>query len=202
METETKKVNTKKVDTKKLAVLGILTAIVIVLQVLAVLLRPTGFFSISLVLIPIVVGASLYGPSAGAWLGFVFSVVVLINDAAAFLAINAPGTFITVLVKGTVAGLCAALAYKLIEKVNSYLAVVIAAIVCPVVNTGIFCIGCRLFFWDTVSEWAKGAGFESATTFLFVGLIGINFLIEMGINMVLSPVIVRLVNIGKNKRLH
>jgi uncharacterized membrane protein len=90
METETKKVNTKKVDTKKLAVLGILTAIVIVASGSCGAFETYGIFSISLVLIPIVVGASLYGPSAGAWLGFVFSVVVLINDAAAFLAINAP----------------------------------------------------------------------------------------------------------------
>ena len=62
--------------TKKIATLGILTAVVIVLQLMGSFIR-FGQFSISLVLIPIVVGTALYGPLAGAWLGFVFSLVVL-----------------------------------------------------------------------------------------------------------------------------
>ena len=185
--------------TKKIVGVGILTAIVVVLQVLAVALRPTGIFTISLVLIPIVVGAALYGYGAGAWLGLVFGIVVLINDAAPFLAINVPGTVATVLVKGALAGLCAGLAYKALEKVNRYFAVIVAAIVCPVVNTGIFLIGCRLFFWSTLAEWAGAANAPSVPVYLITVLVGVNFLIEMGVNIVLSPVIVRIVNIGKKE---
>ena len=83
--------------TKKLVGVGLLTAIVVVLQALAVAIRPTGIFNISLVLVPIVVGAALYGHKAGAWLGFVFSIVVLFTDTAAFMAISVPGTIITIL---------------------------------------------------------------------------------------------------------
>lgn len=188
-----------KTNTKKIVGLGILTAIVIVLQVLAVALRPTGVFTISLVLIPIVVGAALYGYGAGAWLGLVFSIVVLINDAAAFLAISVPGTIATVVCKGVLAGFCAGLIYKALENVNRYFAVIAAAVVCPVVNTGIFLLGCRLFFWSTLTEWASAAGISSVPTYLVTVLVGVNFLIEMAINIVLSPVIVRVISIGRKE---
>ena len=104
--------------TKKLVGVGLLTAIVVVLQALAVVIRPTGIFNISLVLVPIVVGAALYGYKAGAWLGFVFSLIVLATDSAAFMAISFPGTIITVLAKGTIAGLVAGLVYLVLEKKN------------------------------------------------------------------------------------
>ena len=186
-------------NTKKLAMTGILTAIVIVLQVLAVALRPTGIFTISLVLIPIVIGAALYDEIVGAWLGFVFGVVVLINDAALFYAFSIPGTVITVLLKGTLAGLCAGLVFKLFEKKNQYIATIAAAIVCPVVNTGLFMVGCRVFFWNDLIKFAAENGFESATKLVIFGFVGVNFLIELGINIVLSPVIIRLINIGKKE---
>lgn len=183
--------------TKKLVGIGLLTAIVVVLQVVAVVFRPTGFFNISLVLVPIVVGAALYGYKAGAWLGFVFSVVVLFTDSAAFMVVNVPGTIATVLVKGTMAGLVAGLVYQALKKVKTIVAVIAAAIVCPIVNTGIFVIGCYLFFMDTINGWAAAAGFPSAGKFIFIGMIGINFLIEMGVNIVLSSTIVKIISIGK-----
>ncbi len=184
--------------TKKMVGIGLLTAIVVVLQMLAVAIRPTGVFNISLVLVPIVVGAALYGYKAGAWLGFVFSIVVLFTDASAFLAVSVPGTIITVVLKGTLAGLAAGIVYLLIEKKNRYIAVLVSAIICPVVNTGIFLLGCVVFFMDTINGWGEAAGFASIGSYLIVGMVGINFLIEMAVNIVLSSVIVRLIKIGKN----
>lgn len=184
-------------NTKKLVGVGLLTAIVIVLQALAVVIRPTGLFNISLVLVPIVVGAALYGYKAGAWLGFVFSVVVLFTDSAAFMAVNVPGTIITVLVKGTAAGLVAGLVYLLFEKKNRFLAVIAAAIMCPVTNTGLFLVGCLLFFMDTINGWAAAAGFASAGAYMIGALVGVNFLIEMGVNLVLSSAIVTIIRYGK-----
>lgn len=186
--------------TKKVVGIGLFTAIVVVLQVLAVVIRPTGLFNISLVLVPIVVGAAMYGYKAGAWLGFVFGVVVLITDASAFLAVNIPGTIITCILKGALAGLAAGLVYLLLVKVNLILAVAVSAIICPVVNTGVFLIGCRVFFFDTINEWAAATGYESAGKYMIIALVGVNFLIEMAINIVLSPTIVKLINIGKGRK--
>lgn len=187
----------RRTDTETLVLGAILTALVIVLQLMGSFIR-FGMFSVSLVLIPIVVGASKCGVKVGAWLGFVFGAVVLLSgDAAAFLAVDIAGTIVTVLVKGTACGLAAGLVYKLLGKHNRYVAVVAAAIVCPLVNTGVFLLGCVLFFMETVTEWGVALGFENAAQYMFIGLAGGNFLFELVTNMLLSPVIVRLLNIGK-----
>lgn len=188
-----------KANTKKIAGTGLLTAIVVVLQLLGSFIK-FGPFSISLVLIPIVVGAALYGKWSGAWLGLAFGVTVLASgDAAAFLAISPVGTVITVLLKGLLAGLIAGLVYSLIEKKNKIAATIVAAVVCPVVNTGVFLIGCSLFFMDTIRQWAEGAGFANAGTYMIVGLVGLNFVFELVVNIILSPVIVKLVRLGRKE---
>ena len=187
--------NTREM-TRMLAFMGMLTAIVIALQALAIGIR-FGTFSITLVLVPIVVGAALYGWKAGAWLGLVFGVVVLLTDAGAFLAVSVPGTVITCILKGVLAGAAAAVVYKLLEKSNQWAAILVAAVVCPVVNTGVFLLGCLIFFYDTISEWAAGAGFENVGVYMIVGFVGLNFLVEMVINLALSTVIVRVLSIVK-----
>lgn len=187
----------KKFSTRKLTGLAILTALVVILQFLPV---KGPFFLITLTLIPIVIGSALYGAFAGAWLGFIFGVTVLLSgDAAAFLTINIPGTIATVLVKGTLAGLAAGLVYKLASKVNRYFGVICSALVAPVVNTGIFLLGCRLFFMDTVNGWAVASGYENVGAYMILSLVGINFLIELGVDLVCSPVILRLINIRKKE---
>ena len=192
--------NRKPMNVHTLTGVAIFTAIVIVLQLLGSFIR-FGPFSISLVLVPIVVGAALYGPGAGAWLGFVFSMAVLLSgDAGAFLTVNAVGTIITVIAKGTAAGLAAGLVFKALEKVNITLAVICAAIACPVVNTGLFLVGCKLFFMETITGWGQAAGFENVGKFMIYGLVGGNFLFEMLTNIILSPVILRLIRIGRKEK--
>ena len=183
-------------STKTLVTYALLTAIVAVLQLLGSFIH-FGPFSISLVLMPIVIGGALCGPIAGAWLGFVFSVMVLFMDSSAFMAVSVLGTVLTVIAKGTLAGYLSGLVYTLLKEKNEMLATFTAAFICPVVNTGIFLLGCKLFFMPQISEWAQGLGFENAAKYLIFGMVGGNFLFELVINMVLSPVIVRLVKMGK-----
>lgn len=185
-----------KLKAQQIAGLGLFTAIVVVLQALAVNIR-FGIFSITLVLIPIVVGAALYGWLAGAWLGLVFGVVVLFTDAGAFLAISVPGTILTCVLKGMAAGAAAGALYKLLEKKNTWIAVILAALVAPICNTGIFLLGCRLFFFDTIKVWAEGAGFANAGAYMIFGLVGMNFIVETITNLVLSTVAVQLIRIGR-----
>ncbi|MBQ5815836.1 MAG: ECF transporter S component [Oscillospiraceae bacterium] len=188
------KSDAKKMSVKTLALGAILTALVVILQFMGSFVH-IGIFSISLVLIPIVIGAAMCGKFIGAWLGFVFGVVVLISgDAAAFLAVNIPGTVITVLLKGTLCGLFSGLTYDLFARKNQYLGVFAAAIVCPIVNTGIFLLGCLVFFMPVISSWA---GDTSLVSFMIFGLGLINFPVELAFNLVLSPVIVRLLKISK-----
>ena len=104
--------------TKNMVGIGLFTAIVVVLQFLGGGIK-FGMFSISLVLVPIVVGAAVYGWAAGGWLGFAFGAAVLLSgDAAAFLAVDPLATVAVVLVKGIICGMTAGLLYMLFGKLN------------------------------------------------------------------------------------
>lgn len=210
------KSNTK---TAKIVGIGLFTAIVVVLQLVASAIK-FGPFSITLCLAPIVIGAALYGLGAGAWLGCAFGVAVLISgDAGLFLSINPFGTVVTVLAKGTIAGLGAAAAYKLTEKLYkkpvyeirdkngdvigdiyrktspTLVSTVIAGIASPVLNTGVFMIGCYLFFQD----WLVGAFGTKAFATVFAGLVSANFAVELAINLVLATAIVKIIEVGKKQ---
>lgn len=184
----------KGISTNQLVLCAVLAALVFVLQFTGAFIK-FGPFSISLVLVPIVVGAALCGVGTGVILGIVFGIAVLITgDAALFMAVNVPGTIATVLLKGAGCGFAAGLVYKALKDKNLYIAVIAAALVCPVVNTGIFLLGCKLFFMDTIRILASQAGFgNNAGGYMITGLVGINFIAETIINIVLSPIITRLI---------
>lgn len=186
----------KKNSTKVLTLGAVLTAVVFVLQVLAVLLRSVfPAFAPSLVLVPIVIGAAVGGIGMSTWLGFVFAVAVFVSgDAATFLAIDVAGTVITVFAKGIAAGAVTGAAYKAFKGMSRTLAVALSAIICPLVNTGVFVAGCGVFFLDTLRAWGEGFGYTNVVAYIFLGMIGINFVIELVLNVVLSPAVVRLLN--------
>lgn len=190
-----------KINTRTLVLGAMLTALVVVFQFIGSAIK-FGPFSISLVLIPIVIGAALCGPLVGAWLGYVFGVVVFISgDAAWFLTISIPGTIITVMLKGVACGAVAGLVYRLLKNKNKYLAGVASAIICPIVNTGVFVLGCLAFFYSDVSAAGAAQGYDSGLAFIFLGMIGLNFLVELIINAVLSPVVVMLIDLYERKKI-
>ena len=189
--------NTNKSNIYRLTGLGILTAIIIVLQVLTTFVR-FGPFSITLALIPIVVGAAMYGKGAGAYLGAVFSVVVVImcitgGDVGGFMVWSANPVMCVIMcmLKGTAAGFLAGLMYQLVGKKNQLLGVILAALISPIANTGIFIIGMLLFFRETLASWAGGS---DLLTYIIMGLTGVNFLVELGVNIVLSPIVVKIID--------
>ena len=107
--------NNKQNSTQLMVLTAALTAMVVVLQLLGSFIH-LGVFSISLVLVPIVIGAATCGIASGVWLGFAFGLTVLISgDAAAFLVVDPFGTVLTVLLKGTLAGLASGFVYSVLE---------------------------------------------------------------------------------------
>lgn len=183
-----------KTRIRSMVLLALLTAIVAVLQMLGLAIR-FGTFSVSMVGVPVVIGGALLGPWAGAWLGLVFGVTVLISgDAALFLTWNPAATIAIVLLKGTLAGLAAGWLYRLVEKKSSVLAALVAAIAYPVVNTGVFFVGCLLCFMDDCVQFAASLGVTaSGPVAIMVVFIGLNFFFELALDLVLAPVIVRIV---------
>jgi len=182
---------------KRIAGVGIFAAIVVVLQILATFIQ-IGPFAITLVLVPIVIGAALYGVAAGGMLGAVFGVVVLsmtisgADPGAHMLWVANPlATAAVIMLRGILAGMAAGAVYRAFSKKNKLLGVIYAAIICPIVNTGLFLLAMYFIFPYFLEMWAAGA---TAFYFLFIGLAGINFVIELVINIVLSPTIVRIID--------
>lgn len=189
-------------STRRLAGLAIFTALIIVLQVVCTFVR-FGPFSITLALAPMIIGAAMYGRRAGAYLGFVFGLVVLVTGLMGWdggvvmllLSQNAIGCVLICLVKGAAAGWVAGLIYERLSKRKDLAAVVTAGVLCPVVNTGLFIAGMMAFFMSTLESWAGG---EAMLYYIIFGLTGINFLIELAVNLVLASGITRIIHAGKN----
>ncbi len=186
--------------TQSLVGTAVLVALVIVLQTVGSGIR-IGPFTPTLSLVPIIIGGILFGPLTGAVLGFVFSMIVLISvvsgaDAggAIMFSQNAVATVLIVLLKGTLAGFVSGLIVDKMSDKGMTVSVALAAIAAPVCNTGIFCLGVMIFFYDLISSWGQAAGFDNAFVYIVVGLIGINFIVELIIDLVLVPVIVRVIS--------
>lgn len=187
----------------KMVGIAFMMALVIVMQSLSGIIPPIGGFSISLVLIPIVLGAAVYGPGAGALLGATFGVIVYINcvtgaDPGGAMVFQASPVlcFLVVLGKGTLAGLAAGVVYKLLKNKNAYLAMMVAAIICPIVNTGVFVASMFLFFIDVLAAWAGGGNIVG---YVLTGLILANFVPELIINIVFSPAGQRIYQVVQKK---
>lgn len=188
--------NTVKVETMVMAAL--MTALVVVFQCIATYTTFFGPFSTAIGLIPIVIGAVLCGPVIGGWLGFVFGIVVIATGGAnLFFAFHIFGTVVTVLVKGIACGVAAGAVYKLLERFNKIVALVVAALACPIVNTGIFLLGTVVFFMPFADAIAELLGLAVSGFAVFVALAFGNFLFEIGMSAVLSPVMIRVIDVAE-----
>ena len=206
---------TQRQKTLELVQLSMLAALVVVLQLISALIPPIGgMVSITLTLIPVVIGAILFDKKGGAILGFVFGLIVMINcitglDPGGNILWNANPvmTAVLCLLKGTLAGFVPAVVYSVIigkkeasNKKKLFTTILVAALA-PIVNTSTFVAGMILFFRETLGAWAEAAG-KPIVLYILVGLAGLNFLIEFIINMILTPAIIRIVDIVKKKNIH
>lgn len=179
-----------KTASPRLAVLGMLTALVVVLQTAATFIR-FGSFPVTLTLIPIVVAGILYGVGCGALLGTVFGFVVLVmvltgadSSGQMMLAVHPLLTAAACVLKGTLCGAASAAAYRLLAGRSRKAALLTAAAVCPLVNTGVLYLVLALFFdtpWVTV----------------FSAFMSINFLLELAVNIALVPAVERIVSLRR-----
>ena len=180
----------QNIEVKKLATVAILTALTTVLSLIKI---PIIGASVTLVLPVVVIGAALYGPIVGAWLTVIPNLIAF-GEAGIFMIYSPAGCVITLLLKGILAGLAAGFIYKLLSGKRPILAVTCAAAAAPIINSGIFALGCYLFIWDELvgmaGEYGVGIGM------LIFGLVGLNFIVELVINIVLCPTILRIIHIA------
>ena len=186
--------------------MALLTAVILALHFSGVAIPAFGT-KISLVLIPIALGAMLLGPTAGAILGFIYGMTVFVSlgvlhmdPFTAFLFDHNPvATFLICTVKTTAAGLVAGLVYRALSGKHSFLAVLLASALVPTINTGVFVIGCFTIY-NTIEQVAAGAGY-SAVYFILIVCAGVNYALELAINLIFSPALERIIRItGKRIR--
>lgn len=190
---------TKRLSAQEIAGVGVLLALVIVLQVVGGSIS-IGVVQLNFTLIPIVLGAILFGAGAGALLGFACGIIILIQviiGAVPFYALiwaNDPVvTTLVCLTKTTVAGYVAGLIYKLVAKKNKVVALFVASSLVPVINTLIFVIGC-LFMFNSVHVLS---GSQNVLAYILVSIVTFNFFVELGINLLVSPALVKVTEIIK-----
>lgn len=199
--------NSKFFTAKNVALLGILIALVIVLQLFASAIPMFGI-TLNFSLIPIALAGILMGWIGGAIVGFSCGLVVFITMAVlgqepstAFLFQTNP-IILTVMCIGktTVAGIVSGLLFKIIEKRNSVVAVGVSSIIIPIVNTAVYMIGIVLMK-NSAAEFMGLTSSSAGLVFSVVfGLIWLNFVLEMVINIIFTPIIYRVIKaLNKNQ---
>lgn len=185
----------KNDSVKKMTGTAILLAIEIVFQVIGNYITLPGGISINLSLIPIALGAILFGPLSGGFLGLMNGLLVLFapSTQAVFFQYAPLGTIVTCLSKCTIAGIVAGLVFKLINKKNFLVAAIVASLLVPILNTGIFAL-CAL---TLIAKAIENLNVQNVKTFKFLFLILItwNFLLEFVVTTVLSPTIAKVTKI-------
>jgi len=173
-----------------------------VLQLLSIFTGSLGFpVNITLTLLPIVIGGMLLGPAYGTALGIIFGIIVYVicatgMDAGSAMLFQANPFYclLVCLLKGALAGFVPAALYAKTQNFRKendkrfFLVTIAASALCPIINTGIFCIGMVTLYMDTLRLWAGGS---NIITYMLLFLVGINFLIEFAINVIICPLVVR-----------
>lgn len=177
--------------------LAILIALVVVMQVFGGSIT-IGAVQLNFTLIPIVLGAILLGPIAGLILGFACGIVVMIQVIVGLVPFytliwteTPVVAALTCVVKTTVAGFLCGWVYKVLERKNKYVAVFVASALVPVVNTALFIVGC-LAMWNTIASIAGGSAIFG---FILVSLVGVNFFLELAVNLIVAPALHKVIKI-------
>lgn len=179
---------------KKIVLIGLLTALATAFSFVKIPIA--GTVTVNLVLPVVVIGAILCGPEVGAWLTIIPTLTTL-GEASLFLQYSPAGAVLTLFLKGILAGLAAGIAYEVLSKSYPQTAVLCAAVITPIVNSSIFVLGCYVFIWGELVALAAEANVGIGA--LLLGLAGINFVVELIINIVLCPSIIRIIRLASKK---
>ncbi len=185
-----------RVVIQRLVGTAMLAAIVVVLQLISNYIVFVN--SITLALIPVAIGAIIFGPTSGFILGAILGIVVLTAPGTStFLSFNAFATILVCILKTGLAGFAAGWIFKGLNKFNFVLATVVASLMIPVINSLLFAIACMTIFASLTKTFAGGS---NVYTYIFLGMIGWNFIIEFALSAILSPSILQVIKIINKTR--
>lgn len=196
---------------KNIATMGVLMALVVVLQVFAGSINIANLVTLNFSLIPIVLGAIVLGPVAGAILGFANGIVILIQviltPSGFYYIIWTYSPLVTTLiclVKTTVAGFAGGMVFRVISKKNTLAATFVASALVPIINTSLFVLGC-LCMSDTILTYQNTRPQSQGMNifiFICVGLVTFNFFIELALNLIVSPALNSVYRVVEKQFIH
>ena len=184
----------------KLVQLGLLTAIVILMAFTPLGYLRTAGLELTFIMIPVIVGAILLGPGAGALLGGVFGLTSFVQCfgmspfGATLLEINPIWTFIVCLIPRVLAGWLCGVVFRVVRRFwfdKGGLVSLSAASLCgPLLNTIFFMSGIVLFFYNTeyIQSLVQALGAGNALIFVFL-FVGVNGLVELIVCFVIATAI-------------
>lgn len=181
---------TNKKKTIFLAEIAILAALILLMAFTPLGYLRIGALSLTLLMIPVTVGAVVMGPLAGACLGCLFGLTsfaqCFMGDilGSILVAKNVFLTFVVCVVSRTLAGLLCGLVFRAFRKKEGFAPLLTANLAGSFFNTALFLGLLALCFWNfTFSpEQAQSlGGVDSALTTVIVIATGINAPIELAV---------------------
>jgi len=172
----------EKLNTTYLVEMAVLIAIIIIMAFTPIGYIRTGALSITLIVIPVAVGAVVLGPGAGAILGTVFGITSFIQCfglepfGTTLFSMKPFGTFIVCMVPRILMGWLSGLIYKGLSKgkATRKAATFVGCLATPLLNTLFFMIALIAIFYQYLVD-----TFAMKNVFAFViAFVGINGLIE------------------------
>ena len=196
--------NKKFFTAKTVSVLGILVALVIILQLFASAIPMFGV-TLNFSLIPIAFAGIMLGWLGGAIVGFACGLVVFITMAvigqepstAYFFQVSPLILTVMCISKTTVAGLVSGLVYKIFSKKNVHFAVGVSALIIPIINTAIYLTGIVLMREHAANFMGLSTSSADVVFTVVFGLIWLNFVFEMIVNVIFIPLIYRVIKVLK-----
>lgn len=187
---------------KRITGVGVLIAIEAILQIISNYVTIFNAVSLNLSLIAVALGAIIFGPLAGALLGLVNGVLCIFapSTQVLFLDVAPLATILTCLSKCTIAGLVSGFLFELISKKNKTVASIVAALCVPILNSGIFAL-CAFTILSKAIEMMNSENVD-AMKFVFLTVIGWNFLFEFLVTSLLTPTIDKIRKIVVRKDRH
>lgn len=201
------KLNMKNQKILGMTQLGILIAIIIVMAFTGLGYIRTGGLEISLITVPVAIGAMVMGPGAGAVLGLAFGITSFLQCfgfspfGAQLLAINPFLTFLVCVPTRTAVGWLAGLIFKGIARIDKTKTAgyFVTGFCTALLNTLLFMGVLLLCFWNT--DYIQSLNVQGVNVFAFaVTFVGLNGALEMPACCVLGGAIGKALSKAKINR--
>jgi uncharacterized membrane protein len=194
--------------TKRMVQLALFIAIIVLMAFTPIGYIKTLGLEITLIVVPVVVGAIVLGPVSGAILGGVFGITSFIQCfglspfGAVLLGINPIGTFIVCMIPRILMGWLTGLIFIGIKKIDKTKSIsyAVASLTGPLLNTIFFMTTLMLFFYHTeyIQGFAKSMGTTNVYAFV-IGFIGVNGMIEAIVCFVLGTAVSKAIDVFARK---